>query len=66
MTVCLVGLAVKPMPADHRTRYAEEWFSLLFELDTRRARARQVLSILVGIPHQRWVLRRPLKKAPPA
>jgi hypothetical protein len=66
LTIRLVGLAVVVLPADHRSRYAEEWRSLLYELGTRRTRARQVVSIAVKAPHQRWVLRRPLKGTPPA
>ena len=66
VTVRLVGLATSVLPVVHRGRYEEEWRSLLFELGTRRARARQVLSTLAGAPRQRWALRHPLKETPPA
>jgi hypothetical protein len=54
------------LPACHRMRYRKEWSSLLFEVGTCRARARQVVSILVGAPRQAWALRHPLKQTPPA
>jgi hypothetical protein len=66
VTIRLVTLSVAMLPASHRGRYAEEWSSLLFELGTRRSRARQVVSILAGAPRQSWALRHPLKETPPA
>jgi hypothetical protein len=66
LTVRLVGLSAAMLPAGHRGRYTEEWSSLLFELGTRRSRARQVVSILAGAPRQAWALRHPLKETPPA
>lgn len=66
VTVRLVTLSAGMLPAGHRGRYAEEWSSLLFELGTRRSRARQVVSVLAGAPHQAWALRHPLKETPPA
>ncbi|MFI0487492.1 hypothetical protein [Actinomadura sp. 9N215] len=55
----LVGAAVVVLPAAERARFGEEWVSLLVELPTRRARARQLCSLLGGAPRQSWVLRRP-------
>jgi hypothetical protein len=65
VTARLVGLAVVMLPAAHRVRYRAEWRSLLFELGTRRARARHVLSILCGVPAQRRALRPPEKLRSP-
>ncbi|MEU6746242.1 hypothetical protein ABZ914_08475, partial [Spirillospora sp. NPDC046719] len=56
----LIGVALMVLPAAHRSRYREEWLGLLTELPTRRARARQVHSLLAGTPRQSWTLRRPL------
>lgn len=66
MTLRLVELSTAILPIVHRYRYAEEWCSLLSELDTRRARARHLLSILASVPRLGWALRRPLKESPPA
>ncbi|MFI0482629.1 hypothetical protein [Actinomadura sp. 9N215] len=66
LTRRVLAVACALLPVRDRGRYAEEWHSLLSELPTRRARARQVLSILRGAPRQAWTLRRPLKAVPPA
>ncbi|WP_165969310.1 hypothetical protein [Actinomadura sp. KC06] len=66
LTRRLVAVGCALLPAGDRDRYGEEWLSLLTELPTRRARAREVLSILCGAPRQAWALRRPLKPVPPA
>jgi hypothetical protein len=55
----LVAVAVAVLPAGDRVRFGEEWAGLLTELPTRRARARQLCSLLKGTPRQSWVLRRP-------
>lgn len=64
ITDYLITLSTQILPAVHRSRYAEEWRGLLFELGTRRARARHVFSIFVGAPRQAWILRRPFKETP--
>ncbi|GAA0968608.1 hypothetical protein [Actinocorallia libanotica] len=58
----LTRLAAAVLPAGYRARYAEEWLGLLWELPTRRQRARHLLSVLAGAPRQAYVLRRPLRK----
>lgn len=60
VTLRLVDLAAALLPATARARYREEWAGLMVELPTRRARARQAVSLLAGAPRQTYTLRRPL------
>jgi hypothetical protein len=58
-------LGVRLLPAPARARYSEEWRAELAELDSRGARARYVVPLLLHMPHLAWTLRvgsQPLKR----
>lgn len=58
--VHMLGLAATLLPASERHLYQQDWTGILYEKETRRARAAAVLSLLfIGAPRMAWEMRRP-------